>query len=141
MVQRLERLDWSMSLFVLYFGANRVWPDVAHHSVLFGRRYRELLREIFAGPRLPEDFSLYLHAPTVTDPSMAPPGCSAFYVLSPVPHLGKAAIDWASVAPQYAERILGTLERQLPDLRKHVVVKRWFSPVDFQRELGAYHGS
>jgi phytoene desaturase len=139
--RRLERLEWSMSLFVLYFGTNRRYDDVAHHTVVFGPRYRELLAEIFDGPALPDDYSLYLHAPTVTDPSLAPPGCSSFYVLSPVPHLGKANIDWASVAPQYAERILGTLERQLPDLRKHVVVKRWFSPVDFQRELGAYHGS
>ena len=142
MVQRLERLDWSMSLFVLYFGANRVWPDVAHHSVLFGRRYRELLREIFAGPQLPEDFSLYLHAPTVTDPSMAPPGCSAFYVLSPVPHLGKAAIDWDAVGPAYAERILAALERRvLPGLRRHLVTQHFITPRTFERDLGAFQGS
>lgn len=139
--RRLERLDWSMSLFVLYFGTNRKYDDVAHHTVVFGPRYRELLDEIFKGPKLPDDYSLYLHAPTVTDPSLAPPGCSTFYVLSPVPHLGKANIDWSTVGNEYAERILATLERELPDLRRHVVVKRWFTPLDFQRELFAYQGS
>ena len=138
---RLERLEWSMSLFVLYFGTSREYRDVAHHTVLFGRRYEELLREIFDGPRLPDDFSLYLHAPTVTDPSLAPPGCSSFYVLSPVPHLGKANLDWPAIAPAYADKILGYLERYLPDLRRHIVVQRWFTPEDFQAELFAYQGS
>ncbi|HVU01263.1 MAG TPA: phytoene desaturase [Polyangiaceae bacterium] len=138
---KLEKLDWSMSLFVLYFGTDREYRDVAHHTVLFGPRYEELLREIFHGPALPEDFSLYLHAPTVTDPSLAPPGCSTFYVLSPVPHLGNAALDWPEVAEGYADRILASLERHLPDLRKHVVTRRWFTPRDFQAELSAYQGS
>jgi phytoene desaturase len=139
--RKLERLDWSMSLFVLYFGTNRVYDDVAHHTVVFGPRYRELLDGIFNGPDLPEDFSLYLHAPTVTDPSLAPPGCSSFYVLSPVPHLGKASIDWPSVAGEYSSRILASLEKTLPDLRKHVVTQRCFTPLDFQSELGAFNGS
>jgi phytoene desaturase len=138
--QKLEKADWSMSLFVLYFGTDRTW-DVAHHSVLFGPRYEPLLREIFDGPRLPADFSLYLHAPTVTDPSLAPPGCGSFYVLSPVPHLGNAPVDWDSVAPGYADQILTACERVLPGLRRHVVTGRWFTPRDFQRELGAYQGS
>jgi phytoene desaturase len=138
---RLERLDWSMSLFVLYFGTDRVYRDVAHHTVLFGNRYEQLLREIFDGPELPDDFSLYLHAPSVTDESLAPPGCSSFYVLSPVPHLGKANLDWPAIAPAYAEKILTFLERYLPELRRHVVVKRWFSPKDFQSQLFAYQGS
>jgi phytoene desaturase len=139
--RRLERLEWSMSLFVLYFGTDRTYENVAHHTVVFGPRYRELLDEIFNGPKLPDDYSLYLHAPTVTDPSLAPPGCGAFYVLSPVPHLGKANVDWATVASGYADRILATLEQKLPELGKHVVVKRWFTPTDFQRELFAYQGS
>lgn len=137
----LERMKWSMSLFVLYFGVDRVYPDVAHHSVILASRYKELLRDIFNGPDLPEDYSLYLHAPSVTDPSLAPPGSSTFYVLSPVPHLGNAPVDWDKVAPVYADRILATLEQQLPDLRKHVVTKRWFTPNDFQSELHAYQGS
>jgi phytoene desaturase len=141
--QKLSRMQWSMSLFVLYFGTNRTYHDeVVHHTVLFGRRYRELLREIFKGPGLPDDFSLYLHAPTRTDPSMAPPGCEAFYVLSPVPHLGSANLDWESIAPGYAERILGHLQDTLlPDLKRHIVTQRWLTPQGFQRDLRAYQGS
>jgi len=139
--KKLERLDWSMSLFVLYFGTDRVYDEVAHHTVVFGPRYKELLSEIFNGPNLPDDFSLYLHAPTVTDPSLAPPGGSTFYVLSPVPHLGNAPLDWSRIGEGYADKILGALERHLPDLRKHVVTKRWFTPRDFQSELSAYNGS
>lgn len=140
MQRKLERADWSMSLFVLYFGTDQQY-DLAHHTVLFGPRYEELLRDIFEGSELPEDFSLYLHAPTVTDPSLAPPGCGTHYVLSPVPHLGNAPIDWSVEGPRYAERVLTALERWMPDLRKHVVTKRWFTPSDFQTELSAYNGS
>ena len=139
---KLARMDWSMSLFVLYFGTDRTYRDeVVHHTILFGPRYKELLRDIFSGSQLPDDFSLYLHAPTVTDPSLAPPGCETFYVLSPVPHLGNANIDWDKVAPVYAERLLTYLEDYLPDLRKHVVSKRWLTPRGFETDLRAYHGS
>ena len=142
MQRRLERMDWSMSLFVLYFGTNRRYnEDVAHHTILFGPRYRGLLHDIFHGETLPDDFSLYLHAPTVTDPGLAPSGCEAFYVLSPVPHLGHAPLDWDVVAPAYAERIFAYLERVLPNLRQHIVTKRWFTPRDFQGELRSYLGS
>ncbi len=142
MQRRLERMEWSMSLFVLYFGTDRRYDqDVAHHTILFGPRYRGLLQDIFHGKALPEDFSLYLHAPTVTDASLAPAGCETFYVLSPVPHLGNASIDWEESAPEYAERILEYLERVLPDLRKHVVTRRWFTPLDFRGELRSYLGS
>jgi phytoene desaturase len=142
MERKVEKLDWSMSLFVLYFGTDKLYRDqVAHHSVLFGPRYKELLDEIFRGHALPEDFSLYLHAPTVTDPSLAPAGCDAFYVLSPVPHLGNAPIDWQKTAPVYAEKILASLEKLMPDLRKHVVSKRWITPETFRDELQSHHGS
>ncbi len=140
MRQRLERRAWSMSLFVLYFGTDRPY-DLAHHTVLFGARYRELLAEIFGGSRLPEDFSLYLHAPSVTDPSLSPPGCATFYVLSPVPHLGNAPLDWSQIGPAYADKILRYLARHMPDLERHVVTRRWFTPADFRSELGAYVGS
>ena len=139
--RKLERMDWSMSLYVLYFGTDRVYDDVAHHTVVFGPRYEELCRDIFHGAVLPEDYSLYLHAPTVTDPSLAPPGGATFYVLSPVPHLGHAAIDWERVGAAYGDRILASLERLLPDLRRHVVVRRHFTPVDFRDQLAAFHGS
>jgi phytoene desaturase len=115
--------------------------EVAHHTILFGPRYRGLLNDIFHGNHLPEDFSLYLHAPTVTDPSLAPEGCEAFYVLSPVPHLGHAPVDWQREAPLYAERILAYLERVLPGLRQHVVTQRWFTPADFQSTLVSYMGT
>ncbi|HEY8943652.1 MAG TPA: phytoene desaturase family protein, partial [Polyangiaceae bacterium] len=140
MRRRLERADWSMSLFVLYFGTNRTY-DLAHHTVVFGPRFRELLQEIFHGDHLPDDFSLYLHAPTVTDPSLAPPGHGAHYVLSPVPHLGNAALDWEALAPAYADKILGALERLMPNLRQHVVTRFWMTPRDFEQQLFAKHGA
>jgi len=106
-----------MSLFVTYFGLKRTHPNLKHHTVLFGPRYKALIREIFSAPALPDDFSLYLHAPSVTDASLAPPGCSTYYVLSPVPHLGHAKLDWSVVGPQYRDRILGYLEQHvLPGL-------------------------
>jgi phytoene desaturase len=138
---RLEKMRWSMSLFVIYFGTDRVYPDIAHHSIIFGDRYEGLLHDIFHGTCLPEDFSLYLHAPTVTDPSLAPKGCAGFYVLSPVPHLGQAPIDWDTVGPRYADRILEALEQFLPDLRKHIVVRKLFTAADFEGKLNAYLGN
>lgn len=140
--RKLEKSDWSMSLFVLYFGTDRTYADtVAHHTVVFGPRYRGLLDDIFHGGAVPDDMSLYLHAPHVTDPSLAPPGHGAFYVLSPVPHLGHAPVDWDALAPAYAERVLATLEPVLPDVRRHVVTRRWITPATFQQELGAFHGA
>jgi len=139
--RRLERMQWSMSLFLIYFGTDRRWDDLAHHTVVLGPRYRGLLDDVFHGSTLPPDQSLYLHAPTVSDPTLAPEGCECFYVLSPVPHLGNARIDWEREAPRYADRILASLERFLPGLRRHVVVRRTFTPLDFERELAAHHGS
>ena len=101
--KKLENSDWSMSLYVLYFGTNRPY-DLAHHTVLFGPRYRGLLDDVFHGARLPDDFSLYLHAPSVTDRSLAPPGGATFYVLSPVPHLGNAPLDWDQIGDRYGDR-------------------------------------
>ncbi len=141
MASRLERMEWSMSLMVLYFGTNVRYPDLAHHTILFGPRYKGLLDNIFRGNRVADDFSLYLHAPTVTDPSLAPPGGEAFYVLSPVPHLGRANIDWAEFGPVYADRILAALEQHLPGLRANIVTQRMFTPADFRDVLNAYHGS
>jgi phytoene desaturase len=140
MAKKLDAADWSMSLYVLYFGTDRPY-DLAHHNVLFGPRYRELLHDIFRGGSLPDDFSLYLHAPSVTDPSLAPPGSACFYVLSPVPHLGNANLDWKALAEPYGDKILASLERVMPDLRRHVVVRRAMTPLDFQSELFAKHGS
>ena len=142
MGRRLERMDWSMSLFLVYFGTARRYPELAHHTVVFGPRYEGLLHDVFHGAHLPEDFSLYLHAPTITDPSLAPPGGEAFYVLSPVPHLGHAPIDWSTAGPAYADRILEWLEeRLLPGLRESIVTRRIFTPREFQGELNTFQGS
>ena len=140
--RKLQRKRFSMSLFVIYFGLKGHRPDLKHHMVLFGPRYRELIREIFSADQLAEDFSLYLHCPSVTDDSLAPEGHSAYYVLSPVPHLGTADIDWEIEGPHYRDRILSYLEeRYIPGLREDLVTCRIFTPFDFRDELNAHLGS
>ena len=141
MRRKLERMDWSMSLFVMYFGTKKRYADLAHHTILFGQRYQGLLKDIFHGRSLPDDFSLYLHAPTVSDPGLAPPGGEAFYVLSPVPHLGRADVDWEQTAESYGDAILESLETHLPGLRNSIVTRRHFTPLDFRQQLNAYQGS
>ncbi len=142
MAKSMMRRSFSPSLFVVYFGLKGERPDVKHHTILFGERYKELLADIYGGGELAEDFSLYLHHPTATDPEMAPPGHSGFYVLSPVPHRGKLDADWDTVAPVYADRILDALERRiLPNLKRDMVTMRTFTPKDFSTELQAHLGS
>jgi phytoene desaturase len=138
---KLKRMKYSMSLFVIYFGTNRRYDDIAHHEILMGPRYEGLLREIFGTKTLAKDFSLYLHRPTATDPTLAPPGGDAFYVLSPVPHLG-GPTDWATEAPRYRDAIMQHLERHfLPDLSKHLVTETRIDPLHFQGTLNSYLGS
>jgi phytoene desaturase len=137
---RLKKMRYSMSLFLIYFGTDRTYPELAHHSIILTKRYRELIEDIFNQKILAEDFSLYLHAPTRTDPSLAPEGCECFYVLSPVPHL-EADIDWENVKERYADAILESLEAQCPDLRRHVVSKLLFTPKDFESRYDAHLGS
>ncbi|MFN0300974.1 MAG: phytoene desaturase [Burkholderiales bacterium] len=141
--KRLAGMRHSMSLFVIYFGLRGAPPaGMQHHTILFGPRYRELIREIFSGPRLPEDFSLYLHAPSVSDSSLAPSGHSAYYVLSPVPHLGRAPIDWEVEGIRYRDRILAYLEAHcIPNLHRDLVTCRILTPFDFRDVLNAHHGS
>ncbi len=146
MATSLSKKRWSMSLFLIYFGTKRKYPEIAHHSVLFGPRYRGLLDDIFHQGKLAADMSLYLHAPTVSDPSLAPPGHEGFYVLSPVPHLGlsekSGGIDWKTEGPRYANRILERLEDTLlPNLRSEIVTQRIFTPDDFKNDLNAHWGS
>jgi len=142
MAALLKLRSFSPSLFVCYFGLRGTYPEVRHHTILFGPRYRALLSDIYDRGVLAEDFSLYLHHPTATDPAMAPEGCSTFYVLSPVPHLGRFAADWEAIAPAYADRILEALEaRILPGLRANLVTRRHFTPADFRTELNAHLGS
>jgi phytoene desaturase len=140
--KRLKRRRYSPSLFVVHFGLKRAHPDMAHHTICFGPRYKGLIDEIYGRDGLADDFSLYVHAPSVTDPSLAPPGCSTYYALSPVPHLATANIDWDVEGPRYADRILESLEaRVLPGLRADLATRRIFTPKDFERELNAWRGS
>jgi len=140
---RLNTMDYSMSLFVIYFGTRRQYREqgLAHHNILLGPRYQGLLDDIFKRKVLADDFSLYLHMPTLTDPSLAPEGGEAFYVLSPVPHLG-ADIDWTHAAPLYRDRILKFLEdRYLPDLRENIVALHHIDPLHFRDTLNSHLGA
>lgn len=139
--RRIERASYSMSLFVWYFGTRRQYPDVAHHTIALGPRYRELLADIFERKHLADDFSMYLHRPTATDPSLAPPGCDAFYVLSPVPHL-QSGTDWTREAQPYRMRMQRRLEQTLlPGLGEQLVTSRVLTPLDFQDRLSSFRGA
>ena len=118
------------------------WPGIPHHMILFGPRYKGLLDDIYDHGVLPQDFSIYLHHPTVTDPSMAPEGMSTFYALVPVAHMGKLAVDWEEMGPLLEKRILDELERRLiPDIHSRIVTKFHYAPRDFAMDLNAHMGS
>ena len=139
--RRIRGFEYSMSLFVLYFGTDRKYEQMAHHEILMGPRYEGLLTDIFKRKRLAPDFSLYLHRPTATDPSLAPDGCDCWYVLSPVPHLG-GDTDWTTMARPYRDRIVRYLEeRYLPGLSKHIVTEHFIDPLHFRDTLNSYLGS
>jgi len=139
---RLKRKRFSPSLFVVHFSTEGSWPDVPHHSILFGPRYGGLLKEIYGGSSLPQDPSIYLHHPTATDPSMAPEGRSTFYALAPVPHLGRTSLDWSVEGPRYARRLLEILEqRTMPGLTARLGEVFHFGPADFEKELNSHLGS
>jgi phytoene desaturase len=139
--RKVEKLQHSMSLFVVYFGTNRKYDDIAHHEILMGPRYKHLLEDIFEKKILPQDFSLYLHRPTATDPSLAPPGHDCWYVLSPVTHLG-GNVDWEVAGQRYRDSIMSYLEeRYLPNLSQHIVTERRIDPRYFEQTLNSYMGS
>ncbi len=139
--EKLASRKYSMGLFVLYFATDRRYEDVAHHTILFGPRYRGLLDDIFKRGILANDFSLYLHRPTATDPAMAPDGKDTFYVLSPVPNL-QHDIDWDQKGPEYAQRILAYLQKNLlPDLDKHLVSQLHITPHYFRDAMLTTHGT
>jgi len=138
---KLARARYSMSLFVWYFGTDRLYPDVRHHTIMMGPRYRGLLDDIFTRKHLADDFSLYLHRPTASDPQLAPQGCDSFYVLSPVPHQD-SGIDWAERAPSYRAAIAAHLEATvLPGLSRHIVTEKLITPIDFENRLSSYKGA
>jgi phytoene desaturase len=141
--RKIARTKYSMSLFVIYFGTDRQYRDqgLAHHNIILGPRYKALLDDIFDNKIVAEDFSLYLHMPTITDPSIAPEGHEGFYVLSPVPHLDSGT-DWETFAPTYKKAIMDFLEEHyLPDLSKHLVAEHYIDPLHFQDVLNSYKGS
>ena len=122
----------SMGLFVLFFGTDCQYADVAHHTIWMGPRYEALLDDIFNKKVMSDDFSIYLHRPTATDPSFAPAGCDSFYALVPVPNL-QGQVDWPTVGPQLAERVIAALgQKTLPHLKQHVVDSFFMTPVDFE---------
>lgn len=141
--KKIDRYHYSMSLFVIYFGTKKRYRNsgLAHHNIIFGKRYRELLRDIFYRKHLADDFSLYLHMPTLTDPSLSPDGCEAFYVLSPVPNLD-GDINWTETKQTYKKLILQFLEENfLPGLQENIVAEHCIDPLHFQNELNSYKGA
>lgn len=141
--RRIESMKYSMSLFVIYFGTKKRYLDsgLAHHNIILGERYKGLLSDIFNRQHLSDDFSLYLHMPTITDPSIAPDGCENFYVLSPVPHLGSGT-DWTKMAKPYRDAIIGFLEdNYLPDLNANIIAEHTIDPLHFQNTLNSFRGS
>ena len=138
---RSKKARLSMGLYVLYFGATKTWPDVAHHTVWFGERYKNLLRDIFDNKKLADDFSLYVHRPTATDPSFAPDGCDSFYVLCPVPNL-LGGQDWDVEGPKLRDRIVAALEEtMLPGLSDHITAEFAMTPEDFSDDYLSVDGA
>jgi phytoene desaturase len=139
--RKLARAKYSMSLFVWYFGTNRRYDGVPHHQMVLGPRYEGLLTDIFLKHKLTEDFSLYLHRPSASDDSVAPPGHDCFYALSPVPHLD-SGVDWATEAEGYRQRVQRRLEQTvLPGLGQHIVSSRVTTPQQFHDDLLSYKGA
>ena len=130
--RKIAAADYSMGLFVWYFGTRRRFENVGHHTILMGPRYRGLLDDIFVRKTVADDCSLYLHRPTASDPSLAPEGCDAFYVLSPVPNLASGT-DWAREGEAYRQRVQARLEEKvLPGLGAEIITSRFVTPADFE---------
>ena len=138
---KLKVAHYSMGLFVVYFGATRQYPKVAHHTIWLGKTYQSLLENIFDKKILSEDFSLYLHRPTATDPSFAPAGCDSFYVLCPVPNL-QGNIDWATEGERLKDKIIDALDKTiLPELKKYITDDFFMTPKDFKQDYLSTHGA
>ncbi len=139
--RKVNGMRYSMSLFVIYFGTKKKYPELAHHTILLGDRYKGLLDDIFTNKHLPEDFSMYLHRPSATDPTMAPEGCDCFYVLVPVPNQ-LSGIDWKQKGPEYRDRVLRWLDQNyMPGLLENLATERYFTPLDFETTLRSHVGA
>jgi phytoene desaturase len=139
--RRLQRMRYSMSVFVIYFGTNRRYSDFGHHEIIMAPQYQNFMQDVFDRKHLPDDFCLYLHRPTATDASLAPAGCESWYALAPVPNLG-GQTDWKTMAQPYRDGIIQYLERcYLPDLSNHIVTEHCVTPLYFRDTLNSYQGS
>ena len=140
--RRLENYNYSMSCFLLYLGVNHQYTKLRHHTILMPDDYKKLLTEVFDGQGLPSDLAFYLHVPTKTDASMAPPGGESLYVLVPVPHL-RRGIDWKIASGVLRDRVIRFLEHDfgLEQLEASIVTEHRFTPLDFQDQLGSWLGS
>jgi len=143
--KKMARKRWSMGLYVWYFGTKGTadkWVDVGHHTILNGPRYKGLLQDIFLRGKLSDDMSLYVHRPSVTDPTAAPEGDDTFYVLSPVPHLGwNNAVDWKTEEPKYRAKVTAEIEKIMPGVADHISTELVFTPETFRDRYLSPHGS
>ncbi|MEM1268275.1 MAG: phytoene desaturase [Pseudomonadota bacterium] len=144
--RKFSRMRWSSGLFVWHFGTEgtrEMWPNIGHHTILNGPRYRGLVTDIFRNGRLAEDMSIYLHRPSVSDPTAAPAGCDSWYALAPVPHLGfRKPIDWSAEAAPFLERMKDMLERDaIPGLRDHITETHVMTPEDFKARYRSPYGA
>jgi len=139
--RKLAGMKYSMSLFVIYFGTKKKYDNLEHHTILLCERYKELLADIFNRKKLPDDFSMYLHRPSATDPSMAPEGCDCFYVLIPVPNQ-LSGIDWNKEAKPFRDRVMNWLDANyMPGLNENLATERYFTPLDFETTLRSHVGA
>ena len=139
--KKIDNMKYTMSCFLLYLGVKKQYPQLVHHTLILSERYKELVDDIFDNKPLPDDFSMYVHAPTKTDPSMAPEGCESIYVLVPVSNL-KGKVDWEQEKEVYADKILTFLEKWgLTDLKENLDVFEIFTPEDFKTKLNAFQGN
>ena len=140
--KKLRKTQYSMSAFLLYLGVRRKYPQLKHHTLILSERYKALVTDIFDNRVLPDDFSMYLHIPSQTDPSMAPEGCESMYVLIPVPNL-ESSVNWEKVKVAYTKRVLTFLEKDfgLTDLKRSIEVLETFTPLDFKHQRNNHLGS
>jgi phytoene desaturase len=140
--KRLRKTQYSMSAFLLYLGVRKKYPQLKHHTLILSERYKGLIDDIFDNKVLPDDFSMYLHIPSQTDPAMAPEGCESLYVLIPVPNL-ESGINYEKTKAAYTDSVLTFLENDfgLTDLKRSIEVLETFTPSDFKRERNNHLGS
>jgi len=139
--RRLEKMSYSMGLYVMYFGTKKQYPELRHHTILLSPTYKELLHDIFNRKVLGEEFSVYLHRPSATDPRMAPEGCDCFYALVPVPNQ-QSGIDWQKEDGPFRQRVLQFLnDRYMPGLLDNLATCRTLTPLDFETTLNSYAGA